>query len=32
MSSPGISPAPVRKSLIVTADVHRSFKAFTNPS
>ena len=30
MSSPSISPAPVRKSLIVTADVHRSFKAFTN--
>jgi uncharacterized protein YndB with AHSA1/START domain len=30
MNSPGISPAPVRKSLIVKADVPRSFEAFTN--
>jgi uncharacterized protein YndB with AHSA1/START domain len=30
MNSPTISPAPVRKSLVVNADVHRSFKVFTN--
>jgi uncharacterized protein YndB with AHSA1/START domain len=30
MSSPTISPAPVRKSLVVKADVERSFKAFTH--
>jgi uncharacterized protein YndB with AHSA1/START domain len=30
MNAPFISPAPVRKTLIVKADVHRSFNAFTN--
>jgi len=30
MNSPTISPAPVRKSLVVNADVHRSFQVFTN--
>ena len=30
MNSPTISPAPVRKSLVVAADVHRSFSVFTD--
>jgi len=30
MNSPTISPAPVRKSLIVKADLDRSFTVFTN--
>jgi len=30
MNSPTIRPAPVRKTLVVKADVHRSFQAFTN--
>ena len=30
MNSPTISPAPIRKTLLVKADVHRSFQAFTN--
>ena len=30
MNSPTISPAPVRKTLVVKADVHRSFQAFTS--
>jgi len=30
MNSPTISPAPVRKSLVVKADLDRSFTVFTN--
>ena len=30
MNSPTIIPAPVRKSLVVKADVPRSFNAFTS--
>jgi uncharacterized protein YndB with AHSA1/START domain len=30
MSSPTITPAPVRKSLVVAADVQRSFQVFTD--
>src|SRR5260370_37079370 len=29
MSEPAIRPAPVRKSIVVSADVDRSFSAFT---
>jgi 2-amino-4-hydroxy-6-hydroxymethyldihydropteridine diphosphokinase len=30
MSSPTISPAPIRRSLVVAADLHRSFRVFTD--